>query len=82
MDHSGNFTRESFNGSLPLISPIPEDHEGHTSLRDFEEYENPEFNQTFIALDGEIVLMYLMGQMRMEKFSLANKMPSLDPAFC
>jgi len=65
-----------------LLNPIPEEQEGNTQLRDFEEYENPEFNQTFIALDGEIVLMYLMGQMRMEKYSLVNKLSSLEPAYC
>ena len=34
---------------------------GETLLSWFEEEENPDFNQTFIALDGEIVMMYMMG---------------------
>lgn len=31
--------------------------------QEFEEFESPEFNQTFLTIDGELVLKYMMGQM-------------------
>ena len=47
-----------------------------------ERYFRHAMRSVFACLYGELAIRYAMTEMKMEKFSLANRLPAHDPSFC
>ena len=47
-----------------------------------ERYFRHAMRSVFACLYGELAIRYSMTEMKMEKFSLANRLPAHDPSFC